>query len=266
MRNRGNSVFALGGAVVAFGLVIVLIFAGVTLFDRVRGPSIPTGWAYVEYALNGKLSDDEQQAVAKSIVFRMHLGRAADARWWADGETVTIAVPMRERAELEAVPADGPKMEFGGVVTSDSVGQGAVNSADACHSPPERHACDRDRNFWYELEAPALSGTDIASSKVVEDKAGTGAYAVEMRLEGESKKKLADTTTKMKQASDTDGRRLAVVYGGIVLSAAPVAKPLTDGVVRLPGFSKPEGNDLAAAVDASKFDVTLRKGAIKIAD
>lgn len=266
MRNRGSSLFALASAVVAFGLVIALVFAGVTLLDRLQGPHVPSGWSYVEYSIDGELSEDQQNAVAKSIVFRMHLGRAADARWWVDDEAVTVAVPSRERAELEAVPADGPKMEFGGVVTSDKVGEGAVKSADACHSPPEQHACDRDRNVWYELEAPSLTGKDIAESKVVEDKAGTGAYAVQMTLVGDAKKELADTTTKMAESSDTDGSRLAIVYGGIVLSAAPVAEPLTKGVVRLPGFSKPEGLDLVAAVDASKFDVALHKGAVQTAE
>lgn len=267
MRNRGNVAFALGSAVVAFGLVIALVFAAVLLVDRLRGPQVPSGWAYVEYTLDRSLSDEQLDAVARSIVFRMHLGRAADARWWIDDEKVTVAVPARERADLAAVPAGGPKLEFGGVVTSGRVGEGGpVKNAEACRNPPERHACDRDQNYWYELEAPALTGKDIADSSVVEDKAGTGAYAVELRLEGEAKKRLADTTKEMADAKTTDERRLAVVYGGIVLSAAPVAKPLTNGVVRLPGFSKPEGRNLVAAVDASAYDVTLRKGAIEIAE
>src|SRR5690606_29598293 len=79
VRNRANSAFALVAAVVTFGLVIALVFAAVTLIDKLQGPHVPSGWAYVEYAIDGDLSEDEQEAVAKSIVFRMHLGRAADA-------------------------------------------------------------------------------------------------------------------------------------------------------------------------------------------
>jgi len=266
VRNRANSAFALVAAVVTFGLVIALVFAAVTLIDKLQGPHVPSGWAYVEYAIDGDLSEDEQEAVAKSIVFRMHLGRAADARWWVDEETVPSAVPGRGRAEREAAPDEGPKMEFGGVVTSDRVGQGEIKDADGCHQPKDRHACDRDRNFWYELEAPTLTGKDIAGTRVVEDNQGAGAYAVEMRLTGEGKKKLADTTTKMAKGSDTDARRLAVVYGGIVLSAEPVTKPLTDGVVRLPGFSKPEGRDLMSAVEVAQYDITLRKGDVQLAE
>lgn len=265
MRNRGSSLFALGSTIVVFGLVVVGIFGVVQLLDRMHGPHLPSGWAFVEYSIDGDLSDEQQRAVAKSIVFRMHMSRAADARWWVDGGAVTVAVPETERDELEALPEEGPKLTFGGVLNSDKVGVGPVKDADGCRKPPEEHACDRDRNLWYHLGEPALSGSDMTTSKVVEDKAGTGAYAVEMTVHGEQREQLASTTKQMTRSSG-DARRFAVVYGGVVLSAEPVGKPLSGGMVRLPGFSKVEGLDLEAAVEASKYDVALRKGDVQIAE
>lgn len=265
MGKRGNSLFALGSTVVVFALVIVAVFGAVQLLDKLQGAHVPSGWAYVEYTIEGDLSEEERESVATSLVFRLHMGRAADARWWVDGDLVTVAVPKREKAELESLPEDGPRLQVGGVVNSDKVGQGAVVSADACHDAPENHACDRARVYWYQLAQPILFGKDIADSAVVEDKSGTGAYAVQMTLEGEPKQKLADATKRMAGSSE-DAGRLAVVYGGIVLTAEPVEDPVTTGVIRLPGFSKSEGTDMVDAVDASKYDATMSKGAVQIAE
>ncbi|MQA05037.1 MAG: hypothetical protein GEV07_20720 [Streptosporangiales bacterium] len=265
MGTRGNSLFALGSTVVVFSLVIAGIFGAVQLFDKMQGAHVPSGWAYVEYTIDGDLTDEQGEAVAKSLVFRLHMGRAADARWWVDDNLVTVAVPEVEQPELESLPDSGPKLQFSSVINSGKVGQGAVVKNEGCHDPPENHACDRARSYWYHLAKPFLEGSDIDSSNVVEDKAGTGAYAVEMNLEGEPKEKLA-TTTKRMTGSSEDGRRLAVVYGGIVLSAEPVERPVTNGVIQLPGFSKPEGQDLADAVAASKYDATLHKGSVRVAE
>lgn len=265
MRSRADLVFALGGLIVLIGAVVGGIFGIVVFLDKLHGPHVPSGWAYVTYTIDGDVDGDQQEAMAKSIVFRMHMGRAADARWWVHDDTMTVAVPESERPELESLPEESPVLGFGGVTSSGSVGEGPVKDAAQCRKPPDGYACDRERHLWYQLGEPALTGSDVASSSVRPDKAGTGAFAIEMHFSGEHKETLEKTTTTMAGESG-DAQRLAVVYGGIVLSASPVAEPTTNGTVRLPGFSKGEGDDLASAIEAGKLDVTLTKGPIEIAD
>lgn len=254
--------FAFGGIIVAFGAVIALVFGLVTLFEKSQGAHIPSGWAWVKYETHGRASAEERESLAKSVVFRLHMGRAADTRWWVEDDGFIIAVPPGERTELEAVPQEGAKLEFGGVSQSGVVGKGKIGSESGCRKPPDGYACSRDQNSWYLLKDPAVTGKDIASTRVV-DRGGVGGFVIVMRFNKAGTTKLADAS---KATANGDDQRLAVAYGGVVLDAPKINKPITSGVVRLPGFSKPEGHDLADAVQAGKLDVTLEKGPIQVED
>lgn len=257
--------FAFGGIIVVFAAVVLGVFGLVTLFEKSQGAHIPSGWAWVKYRTHGSVSANGREALAKSVVFRLHMSRAADTRWWVEDDGFIIAVPPGERTELEAVPQEGAKLEFGGVSKSGSVGKGKITSHSGCRKPPDGYACSRDQNTWYDLEDPALTGENVVSTRLVEDRGGVGGFIIVMRFDKAGKQKLATASKAMANATG-DGQRLAVAYGGVVLDAPRVRKPIKSGVVRLPGFSKPEGRDLAGAVKASKLDVTLEKGPIQVED
>ncbi|MGH3097809.1 MAG: SecDF P1 head subdomain-containing protein [Streptosporangiales bacterium] len=256
-------VFAFGGIIVVFAAVVLGVFGLVTLFEKSQGAHIPSGWAWVKYQTHGAVSAKERESLAKSVVFRLHMGRAADTRWWVEDDGFIIAVPPGERTELRAVPQEGAELEFGGVSESGAVGKGKIVSESGCRKPPDGYACSRDQNTWYDLKDPILTGDNVAATRVVEDKGGVGGFIIVMRFDEAGTAKLA-TASKAMAAATGDDQRLAVAYGEVVLDAPKVDKPNTSGVVRLPGFSKPEGRDLADAVQASKLDVTLEKGPVQI--
>lgn len=257
--------FAFGGIIVAFGAVIAVVFGLVTLFEKTQGAHIPGGWAWVKYETHGTTTAEEREALAKSVVFRLHMGRAADTRWWVEDDGFIIAVPPGERTELEAVPSEGASLEFGGVSQSGAVGKGKITSESGCRNPPDGYACSRDQNTWYALKDPILTGKNVATTRLVEDEGGVGGFIIVLRFDGDGKAKLANASKAMATARGDD-RRLAVAYGGVVLDAPRLDRPIKSGVVRLPGFSKPEGRDLSDAVAASKLDVTLEKGPIQVED
>lgn len=260
---RGRSLFAFGGIIVMFAGVILGVFGLVTLFEKSQGAHIPGGWAWVKYETHGTDSAKEREALAKSVVFRLHMGRAADTRWWVEDDGFIIAVPPGERTELEAVPQEGAELEFSGVTEAGAVGKGKITNETGCRKPPDGYECSRDQNTWYDLKDPVLTGDNVASTRLVEDKGGVGGFVIVMRFDKAGRAKLA-TASKAMAAASGDHQRLAVAYGGVVLEAPKVDKPIASGVVRMPGFSKPEGRDLTDAVEASKLDVTLEKGPIQV--
>lgn len=263
-RVAGSPPVVIGAIIVVFAAVVAGVFGVVTLVDRLQGPHVPDGWVYVEYTVRGGLSDDQQEALARSVAFRLRVSQAADARWWPENDGFVVAVPPEERTELAQLPHGAPELQLRRVSSAGSVGKGKITSDKGCRKPPVGYACDRDRNRWYRLARPIASGANVTSTKTVAGAHGVTASTVSMRLDKAGTKRFAKATKVMAKAHG-DRRRLAVVFGGAVLEAPVVHKPMTDGVVRISGFSSSDGRDLAAAIKASNLHPDLSKGPLRIA-
>jgi preprotein translocase subunit SecD/SecD/SecF fusion protein len=102
---------------------------------------------------------------------------------------------------------------------------------------------------------PFMDGSHIVSSAVAQaSTSATGAYAVNVSLDGEGSKLFADVTGEL---APTKGR-IAIVLDGVVNSAPAVQSVISDGNVSLTGnFSLEEAKALKTVLDSGSLPVTL---------
>ena len=198
---------------------------------------------------DGSQPTGDEMATATSIVQRRvnSLG-ASEATVQQQGtNSILVQIPGATDADtaVETIGKTG-KLEF---VRLDEIGD-----ADALARLSGASATDVP--LAEGTYTPFMDGSYIESTSVAQaGSSASGAYAVNIKLNGEGSKIFADVTTEL---APTNGR-IAIVLDGVIQSAPAVQEPITGGQVSITGnFTIDEAQQLKTVLDSGSLPVNLK--------
>lgn len=234
-------------------LVVMLVACAVAFYppaDRItQGLDIRGGVSVILSATktDGTAPSADEMATATAIVQnRVNALGAAETSVQQQGtNSILVQIPG-------ATDADAAVKTIGQTGHLEFVRLDAIGDADAL---AKINAGTENVKLKEGTYTPFMDGSSIKSSAVAQaTTSATGAYAVNVTLDGAGSKVFADVTGEL---APTHGR-IAIVLDGVVNSAPAVQNVISDGNVSITGnFTLDEAKALKTVLDSGSLPVTL---------
>lgn len=195
----------------------------------------------------------------------------------ADGAADTVATAAAVRSRLSALGVRGARVSSGeGVTVEVPAGQDAADAVAVATRPGRvelvRLDAISDADALARVQAGAsgvalaegsyeafLDNSSIASVDPVRLSASSDLYGIQIAFTSEGAEAFAEVTSELAPV----GGQVAVVFDGVVVAAAGVSDPITDGVVTVSaGLSLTDAAGMQAAVRTGVLPAELGEGAV----
>lgn len=224
--------------VVPVVLIVAVAGAGAFLLVRVMSDntSLPAGWRTAGFVVP-TTDDSVRDNVGRLLIARV----GGEARYVLRPRGALIGVPVSERANLDRLVAELPL-------------QASVSLRPVLEGTGGDQLRSLDGKTTYNLGPAVLTGERITAASYEADKNGPG-WTIQMTFDSAGTQQLAAATSQLQ------GKQLAIVAAGVVISAPEVQQAITGGALQISGkFTQNEASGIVAAFQLGRHPVQITAG------